>query len=98
MSRARPEKKIPVLALSPEEASEAISLCRDTLDELLREGAIFSLRVGSRRLVPVWALEKFLRSPPEGAGPSPVEEFEKAVAHVQEVRRLGKSKKTKGRG
>lgn len=57
-------------ALSPEEAAEALGVGRTTIYELLASGRIASIRVGRRRLVPIWAIDAFLGSPsPTFPGP-----------------------------
>lgn len=48
------------LALSVEEAARLISVGRSTMFALIQSGAVRSVRVGARRLVPTLALEEFL--------------------------------------
>jgi excisionase family DNA binding protein len=56
----------PRLALTPEEAAEAIGVGRTTIYELLAGGKIASIRVGRRRVVPVRSIEAFLDAPASG--------------------------------
>jgi excisionase family DNA binding protein len=48
------------LALSVEEAAEALGLGRTKVFELVSGGQLRSIKVGRRRLVPVSALEQFI--------------------------------------
>ena len=43
-----------------EEAAEALRLSRDTVYELIRSGRLRTIKVGSRRLVPVVALHEYI--------------------------------------
>lgn len=60
---ASPNPRIDViepLALSPAQAARALSLSRPSLYGLLNSGQLRSVRVGSRRLIPVAALRALL--------------------------------------
>lgn len=46
--------------LTPEEAAEALSLGRTKVYELIREGALRSVRIGKCRRVPAAALDEFV--------------------------------------
>jgi excisionase family DNA binding protein len=48
------------LLLTPEEAAEALSISRSKLYELLAEGQIESIRIGSSRRIPVRGLDEFV--------------------------------------
>ena len=50
------------LLLTPEQAAEALSIGRSKLYELLANGAIESVRIGSRRRVPAAALDCYIES------------------------------------
>lgn len=47
-------------ALSVEEAADALGLGRTYIFQLIKEGALESIRAGRRRLVPVKAVDAFL--------------------------------------
>lgn len=51
---------VPKLALSIVETAEAIGVCERTVQTLLSNGEIPSVRVGQRRLIPVDALKEWL--------------------------------------
>ncbi len=48
------------LLLTPEQAAAAIAIGRSKMYELLAEGVIESVRIGSRRRIPASALEDFV--------------------------------------
>jgi excisionase family DNA binding protein len=48
------------LALSPEQAAQALGVSRVTLWRMVRRGEIKTFHVGRRRLVPVAVLEAFI--------------------------------------
>ncbi len=48
------------LLLTPEQAAAAIAIGRSKMYELLAEGTIESVRIGSRRRIPAAALEDFV--------------------------------------
>jgi len=48
------------LALSPEQAAVALGLGRTMVYGLIKTGQLRSLRVGTRRIIPVGAVEEFL--------------------------------------
>ena len=48
------------LAVSVEEAADALGVGRSTLFELIRDGRLGSIKVGKRRLVPTDELKAFL--------------------------------------
>lgn len=50
----------PVLAVSVSEAARRLGLGRTTCFGLVRNGALRSLKVGARRIVPVSAIDEFL--------------------------------------
>lgn len=55
------ERPAPVpLSVSVEEAARLLGLSRSNLFKLMESGELRSVKVGSRRLVPRWALEEFL--------------------------------------
>ncbi len=49
------------LLLTPEQAAAAIAIGRSKMYELLGEGVIESVRIGSRRRIPAAALEEFVQ-------------------------------------
>ena len=51
---------VPKVRLTPEEAAEALSLGRTKVYELIREGALRSVRIGKCRRVPATALSEFV--------------------------------------
>jgi excisionase family DNA binding protein len=56
------ERHVPKLLLTPEEAARALGVGRTTLYELLRTGAVTSVRIGGSRRVPTSAVEDYVRS------------------------------------
>jgi len=54
------KRVIPPVAYRVEEAAEALRLSRDKVYELIRSGQLRSIKVGSRRLVPVAALTEYV--------------------------------------
>jgi len=67
-SRGNRREDLPRLALSPEESAEAIGVGRTTIYELLASERIPSIRVGRRRVVPMWAIEAFLAASSDDHG------------------------------
>lgn len=57
--------RVEKLALSPNEAAEALGISRRTLDDYSRKGLIPRKRVGKRVLFPVEGLRAFLNSQEE---------------------------------
>ena len=51
---------LPVLLLRPEDAARALGVGRTKVYELMRSGALRSVRVGGLRRVPVAALNEFV--------------------------------------
>lgn len=47
-------------ALSLEEAGQAVGVCSKTVSNLIRDGRLRSVRVGTRHLVPVSELQRWL--------------------------------------
>ena len=60
---------MPKLLLTPEEAADVLSIGRSKLYELLRDGVIRSVRIGSCRRIPASVLADYL-SELETAGPT----------------------------
>lgn len=56
------QKEVPALAYRVEEAAEALRLSRSVIYELIRSGRLRTVKQGSRRLVPVVALQDYLES------------------------------------
>lgn len=61
-----------VVAVTPvayrvEEAAEALRVSRTHMYELIRSGRLRSVKVGSRRLVPLVALDEYLAALMDGA-------------------------------
>ncbi|WP_409141891.1 helix-turn-helix domain-containing protein [Cellulosimicrobium sp. RS] len=50
-----------------EEAAEALRISRDSIYELIRSGRLRTIKVGSRRLVPVVALSEYVTTALDGA-------------------------------
>ncbi len=59
---------IPRLLLTVEQAAEAMSLSRDSVYELIRSGELVSIRHGTRRLVSVQAIHRFIERREAEAG------------------------------
>jgi excisionase family DNA binding protein len=55
------ERHVPKLLLTPKEAARVLGVGRTTLYELLRTGAVTSVRIGGSRRVPTSAVEDFVR-------------------------------------
>ncbi|NQV24928.1 MAG: helix-turn-helix domain-containing protein [Rhodopirellula sp.] len=62
---------VPRLALSLEESAKAVGLCSKTVGNLIRDGRLRAVHVGTRRLVPVSELQRWLDA--EAAQPSELE-------------------------
>jgi excisionase family DNA binding protein len=54
------ESGLPVLLVRPEDAARVLGLGRTKVYELMRSGALRSVRVGGLRRVPVAALDEFV--------------------------------------
>ncbi|MGH9103447.1 MAG: helix-turn-helix domain-containing protein [Acidimicrobiales bacterium] len=63
---ARPATE-PVALLSVEDAARLLGVSRTTCFQLMREGALVSVKVGSRRLTPRSAIDAFITSGVEAA-------------------------------
>jgi len=48
------------LLLTPEQAAEALAICRARVYELMRSGELGSIRIGASRRVPRQALDAFI--------------------------------------
>jgi len=59
---------IPRLSLSLEEAGAAIGLCGKTVATLIHDGRLRSVRVGTRHLVPISELQRWLDTEARQAG------------------------------
>jgi excisionase family DNA binding protein len=51
---------VPRLSLSVEEAGQAVGLCGKTVSKLIAEGRLRAVRVGTRRLIAVTEIERWL--------------------------------------
>lgn len=51
---------IPTLALTVEDAAKAMAIGRTMAYQLLKEGHLKSVKIGSRTVIPVRAIEEFL--------------------------------------
>jgi excisionase family DNA binding protein len=60
------EIDVPAVAYRVEEAAQALRLSRSVIYELIRSGQLRTVKQGSRRLVPVVALQEYLESLSEG--------------------------------
>jgi excisionase family DNA binding protein len=71
-TRMAPAPRAPVtivpVAYRVEEAAQALRVSRDTMYELIRSGRLRTIKVGSRRLIPVVALDEFIAAALAGAG------------------------------
>lgn len=56
------QTEVQALAYRVEEAAEALRLSRSVIYELIRSGRLRTVKQGSRRLVPVAALQDYLES------------------------------------
>lgn len=66
---ANPATRQPLpLLLRPEEAAAALGIGRSTVYDLLRPGALGSVRIGASRRIPAEALHQFIARLPGGAG------------------------------
>jgi excisionase family DNA binding protein len=54
------ESALPVLLVSPEDAARVLGVGRTKVYELMRSGALRSVRVGGLRRIPVAALAEFV--------------------------------------
>ena len=54
------ENGLPVLLVRPEDAARALGVGRTKVYELMRSGALRSVRVGGLRRIPVAALNEFV--------------------------------------
>jgi excisionase family DNA binding protein len=54
------EPLVPALALTVEDAAKALAIGRTSLFYLLRDGRLRSVKIGSRTVIPVRAIEDFL--------------------------------------
>lgn len=59
-SSDQPLPRPPRLVLTPEEAAHALGISRSKLYELLRAGAIESIRIDRSRRIPIQALRDFV--------------------------------------
>jgi len=48
------------MALSMEESGQAVGVCGKTIANLIRDGRLRSVRVGTRHLVPITELQRWL--------------------------------------
>ena len=54
------ENRLPVLLVRPEDAARVLGVGRTKVYELMRSGALRSVRVGGLRRIPVTALNEFV--------------------------------------
>ena len=54
------ESGLPILLVRPEDAARALGVGRTKVYELMRSGALRSVRVGDLRRIPVAALDEFV--------------------------------------
>lgn len=64
---ARSEIEVPAVLYRVDEAATALRLSRSVLYELIRSGRLRTVKVGSRRLVPVEALAECVTKLQDGA-------------------------------
>lgn len=57
---------VPRLSLSLEEAGQAVGLCSKTVGKLITDGRLRCVHVGTRRLIPVTEIQRWLDA--ESAG------------------------------
>jgi len=60
MKTKRVEDELPVLLVRPEDAARVLGIGRTKVYELMRSGALRSVRVGGLRRIPVAALNEFV--------------------------------------
>ena len=53
---------VPRMALSLEESAKAIGLCSKTVSKLIADGRLRAVNVGTRRLIPVTELQRWLNA------------------------------------
>lgn len=61
-TRGHDKPAVPAVLYRVDEAAEALRLSRSSIYELIRSGQLRTIKRGSRRLVPVAALDDFVRS------------------------------------
>ena len=61
------EMDVPAVLYRVDEAAAALRMSRSLLYELIRSGQLRTVKVGSRRLVPVAALTEFVAAMQDGA-------------------------------
>ena len=60
MRKEAAESGLPVLLVRPEDAARVLGVGRTKVYELMRSGALRSVRVGGLRRIPVTALDEFV--------------------------------------
>lgn len=60
MTTDRSVAGVPVLLVRPEDAAQVLGIGRTKVYELIRSGALRSVRVGGLRRIPVSALDEFV--------------------------------------
>lgn len=63
---SRPRPTVPAVLYRVDEAAEALRLSRSSIYELIRSGRLRTVKHGSRRLVPVEALDEFVEALVQG--------------------------------
>jgi excisionase family DNA binding protein len=51
---------VETLLLKPEEAAQCLGICRSKIYELMRAGALESVRIGASRRIPTSAVARFV--------------------------------------
>jgi excisionase family DNA binding protein len=77
---AKPCEAVPKLLLTPEEAADALGVGRTTVYELLRTGAITSVRIGSSRRIPTSSVQEYVRGLTSQQTAARAEEFDRSPA------------------
>jgi excisionase family DNA binding protein len=58
------------LLLKPEEAAQCLGICRSKIYELMRAGALESVRIGASRRIPAAAVARFVEQLRGGTEPA----------------------------
>lgn len=71
MSEVKRPPRLPIKAVSVDQAAKMLGIGRTSTFVLVGSGSLRSLKIGSRRLVPISAIEEFLERESHPMGESP---------------------------